>query len=308
MADEAAIVVHPAVVFYRCGLVQLQLQLRDVLSQWFYAVVEQRPLLLDRYAALFGELEHQLQVETLRASMLRRLCELVQLYRRRGEAITPELLRRMCQLVEREYRNYRQGVMSTAATTRGGTATRESERSFEMSQRARQCVDLYRDLVKRLHPDREGDTDLFERYWNIMQQAYEAGDLERLRTVHGIVCIESQFRVGAGETLEGLQRTYRRLLYRLDYERRRLVRLQQQEPWVFAEQLDDLSWIARRRTELEQLIERQRRVAELAIEQLHESDARNWQEYLSRAYTDEVPDDMFADEFFRNTYFSSVRG
>ncbi|GIV53796.1 MAG: hypothetical protein KatS3mg039_0314 [Candidatus Kapaibacterium sp.] len=296
---NAAIVVHPAVLFYRKVIADLQQQLREVLYRWYELVVEERPRLLDRYAELFGELEHTLQVETLRAAQVQRIVELVHLYVRRGEPITASLLHRICQLVERQHRHYRERVEATSRAEQSSHGP-----SVHGVSRAQACAQLYRDLVKRLHPDRSGNADLFERFWSIVQDAYSAGDLERLRAVHGIVCIEAQYRSSEESSVESLITMHRRLLYRIEYEQRRIERMLRQEPFVIAKLLDDPSWIASRRAALERQIERERRAAQRAGDELRRCGAEQWEDHFRTAAADAVPDDIFQDEFLKNTYFS----
>lgn len=296
--SDRAITIHPQVQFLRASIAAVVEELRELLYRWFILTCQERPLLLERYAALFGELEHALQIETLRAWKAQRVCELASLYVRRGEPITPQLLARICQYVERESRRFSEPPQSSTS------ATPAVEGSEYPPTRTRQCVQLYRELVKKLHPDREGDPKLFTLYWSVVQEAYERGDLERLRAVYGIVCIEAHYRVGACDTLETLARTHRRLLYRLDYEQRRLARMQRQEPFSFVALLDDPKWIAARRAQLLEAIERQRRTAELAAAELMRWGAHDWEEKLQSARADAVRDDVFQEEFFKHTYFS----
>jgi hypothetical protein len=305
MTDVGALVIHPAVQFYRLAIVQMRTELREVLCQYLHLVMDVRPYVLDRYAELFGELEHTLQVETLRTAQVQRLCELVELYRRRGEPITDDLLRRICQLVEREHRMYRDRVQPDKASSATQQTSCDQSRA-QQTDRARLCAQLYRELVKYLHPDRDGDADLFARFWSVVQDAYQTGDLQRLRAVHSVVCIEAQYRV-VSASVEEYSRVYRRLLYRLDYERRRLERIAEEEPIAAVAHLDDPTWIAQRRAALQQQIERQRRLAAQAIEHLRLSGAGRWEEHLRSARADHVPDEVFQDTFFEHTYFSPMR-
>jgi hypothetical protein len=296
---DRAITIHPQVQFLRASIAAVVEELRELLYRWFILTCQERPLLLERYAALFGELEHTLQTETLRAWKAQRVCELVSLYVRRGEPITPQLLERICQFVERESRRFSdpppQSSVPTACVADGAE---------NPSTRTKQCVQLYRELVKKLHPDREGDPQLFALYWNVVQDAYGRGDVERLRAIYGIVCIEAHYRAGACDTLQTLERIHRRLLYRLDYEQRRLARMQHQEPFSFAALLEDPHWIAARRAQLLEAIERRRRAAELAAAELMRWGAHDWEEQLQSAKADAVRDDVFQEEFFKHAYFS----
>lgn len=300
-----AVIVHPAVSFYRLMIAQLRHQLRDVLCQWFALVMEERPRVLDRYAELFGALEQELQLATLHAAQVQRIYELVHAYYRRGEPITESLLQRICQFVKWEYRTYRENSPMVASSA---GKKHDAEAAGAQCSRTSQLARLYRDLVKRLHPDREGDADLFERFWVLVQQAYTSGDLERLRSVHGIVCIEAQYRDSVASSVEMLMQMHRRLLYRLDYERRRMARLRSEEPLAFAERMDDPAWVAQRRRQLEQQIERQRRIAALAIEELTRYGAGRWEEHFQRATAESLPNELFQEEFLKHTYFSSMRG
>lgn len=298
-ASDQAITVHPQVQFLRTSIAAVVEELRELLYHWFVLVCQERPLLLERYAALFGELEYALQAETLRAWKVQRVCELVSLYVRRGEPITPQLLQRICQYVERESRRFSDTPLQDSASPAPGADGDEHQKT-----RTQQCAQLYRELVKKLHPDREGDRQLFALYWNVVQEAYGRGDLERLRVIYGIVCIEAHYRAGECQSVEMLARIHRRLLYRLDYEQRRLARMLRQEPFTLATQLEDPAWIAAQRATLEKAIERQRRTAELAAAELLRCGAHGWETMIQSARTDAARDDAFQEDFFKHTYFS----
>lgn len=298
MVNDKAVIVHPVVSFYRGMIAQLRRQLRDVLCQWFALVMEERPRLLDRYADYFGALEQELQSATLRAAQVQRICELVHAYYRRGEPITESLLQRICQLVKWEYQRYAESVPMVAK--------QGADADLTFCSRTKQLVQLYRDLVKRLHPDRERDKDLFERFWVFVQQAYSTGNMERLRTVHGIICIEAQYYDSAGSSVEMLVQLHRRLIYRLDYERRRIERLRYEDPLAIAECIDDPTWVAQRRQHLEQQIEHQRRLTMLAAEELTRYGACKWEEHFQHATAEHLPNDLFQEEFLKHTYFSSM--
>jgi hypothetical protein len=296
---ERAITLHPRVQFLRAAIASIIRELRELLYRWFILTCQERPKLLERYDTLFGDLERALQRETLRTWKVQRVCELVNLFVRRGQHLTPSLLERICQYVEREYRRFQ------AESPRTKSPSRPDAGSDSLSTvRTQQCIQLYRELVKKLHPDREGDVHLFALYWNVVQDAYERGDVERLRTIHGILCIEGHYRIEACDSLESLSRTYRRLLYRRDYEQRRIERMLHEEPFTFATVIDDPTWRATQQAKLAREIERQRRTAELAAAELLRMGAHNWEELLHSASADAIPNDVFQDEFFKHTYGS----
>lgn len=136
------------------------------------------------------------------------------------------------------------------APTQPPHAKREADRLKE----------IYRKLVRQLHPDMNGEFAPREReFWHEIQAAYHARDVERLEAVAarieiGLASASREMPVGV------LLRITRDLRAALQNLRQQLAQLRKQPAWRFQETARDLpAFEARRRRQLEKLLNETRR-------------------------------------------------
>lgn len=111
---------------------------------------------------------------------------------------------------------------------------------------------LYRQIVKKLHPDVAGVTPEFNRFWNNIQDSYKNTDVQRLRVFYQTIVNppeDKQFTDTNREEI-ALKTELQDLEYNLNRLKNRLKQIQNQEPYVFQEKLKDRIWIATRKQKL----------------------------------------------------------
>lgn len=111
--------------------------------------------------------------------------------------------------------------------------------------------ELYRILVRRLHPDMGGSGTARERdLWQQVQDAYKARDLEWLEAIHGR--LEAVHQKGAALSIQLLRRMTEDLLNALLGLRSQLAKHRRHPAWKFHEKTAALvKFEAKRRRELE---------------------------------------------------------
>lgn len=113
----------------------------------------------------------------------------------------------------------------------GSAACEEGDEEKSLSRR---CKDLYRQLVRTLHPDTRADSDpTVGRIWHEVQEAYAAEDLERLQVLAAHAEVHGSLNGAA--TVWELQRVSSELGESVSAIRRELRRARKQPEWGFGQ-------------------------------------------------------------------------
>jgi len=98
---------------------------------------------------------------------------------------------------------------------------------------------MYRQIVKRLHPDIIGETTNFRAFWDNVQISYSKKDIERLRMFYFILCEISNENDSHNEIEE--------LKNFIEKQKKDNENLKTQEPFCFENKLTDQNWIIERK-------------------------------------------------------------
>lgn len=302
------IILHPDIEVLRNRIHTMRSELRAILEEGYQVQNEVRRELLRRYDELFREQEVELQQKTLEAAQIQRRVELFTIRAQRGQRITENDAQLINEMVNGEFRKYRERLkeafqMDVAERNTKAQLKHQKQKNSEGSEVAR----LYKQIVKQLHPDAQGgESEDFQRFWNTVQDAWQRRDLQRIRAIHNMLCIEERIMkdIDLGEEdIERLRVEARRLEMRVDYERRKLLRTKQQDPYSLADKLDNAQWVEQHRKSLSKQRQVQERLIQLAEEQLQAILGSRWDEF--RTTQDEVKKAIdFQDDFMENSYFS----
>lgn len=230
----------------------LRAQLRQVRKELAEMLFEQQQMLLvvgpnleARYQTLVGRYETELQEVRLGTRRLKRMLELQRSAHQRGESQSPQQL---AEQLDRELWEWRRRL----------TEQRDRQEAAEQRLRRLRSADssavlrsLYRQLVKRLHPDLNPDQSENEKQmWFETQQAYQWGDWARLETL--LAVCDEEFP----ETEEELER----LRARRHELSEALLELRERFPHSIATRLDDPEWVQAQTAplKLEIVLERQK--------------------------------------------------
>lgn len=114
----------------------------------------------------------------------------------------------------------------------------------------RELKKLYYALVKRLHPDVNPNvTEDQRRLWMRAQSAYEDGDLSELRAL--ALLAEKSVPIPPSKSLDNLRRDQRVLSGQFNTMLAKVDKIESQPPFTLRRQLEDESWLARRRQEID---------------------------------------------------------
>jgi hypothetical protein len=116
---------------------------------------------------------------------------------------------------------------------------------------------LYRQIVKEIHPDLNGITHNYKVHWNNVQDAYQNKNVFKMRLLYKIICKNNFIdtpNIRNDERI--LNDEIRELEKNISKEKSKINRLFEHEPFVFKDKLDDNHWIADRRAKMEEYLNR----------------------------------------------------
>lgn len=291
-------ITHPDLARVRSRCAELRQRIQRVLEEWHHRTTVEHPQILARYEQHFGALERERQNLALQCAELFRRVELLTVKASRGEVITAETVELINSVVDKEYARMHQRYREAFGTESSAKPSAEHPASRD------ELVQMYRTLAKRLHPDAtdlHGDGSL--QTWHRVQEAYRNRDAARLRTLLTVTGAAPDDHGDDRWSLERWQQEERTLEARLRMEQRKVDRMQVEEPFVYARDLDRPAWVERHRMELEadlqkrraELVEHRRQYRELAGGT--NPPGRNPDSPASQAAQN------FDQDFMENTYF-----
>jgi hypothetical protein len=286
-------IIHPRIVELRGEIQALRNELRECSDEWHRLTVLERPRLTALYSSCFGDLERKLQVLAVSNAELFRRIELLTIKVTRGERLTPETIDYVNMVVDRAYDRFRRRLQETFDMT-----TEERNAASSATQSDGELVSMYRTLAKKLHPDSGADPDVTQNTWHQVQSAYAARNTAQLASLMAVweSRVADDIVLGSMDA-DVLAEERDRLTAHVRREKRKLERLQSEEPFVHASLLEDPSWQDAHRASLLS-----------AIDAKSQEWAKNKQRYQEITGSVDVPgqtkptsDD--GDDFMNATYF-----
>jgi hypothetical protein len=279
----SSIVVHAEIAQCKQECNHLQAQIEECVNQWYHITTTVRDELTEWYSKEFGKQAELIQRLALQDAELFRRVELLTIKVERGETLTPEIIELINIVVDKEYARYYRRLHDAFASSiedREYHARIGSERHDDA-----EMVDMYRKLVKVLHPDATGSTlnqlASGQEMWHAVQAAYKTNNAAQLRSLLVTMGVTQQHE--ESRTLEQWQQLRTKLQATLRLEKRKLQHLLQQEPFSLEQHRYNAEWCDNHRHQLEQTIMRRRKsievyqqaynqlVQEIAPDRLHNS-------------------------------------
>ena len=208
------------------------------------------PQLEARYQAALGRLELQLLSLQIEVQSARRQLELLQSRLNRGEPVTVEWLAGMNAQIAAELREWQQ-KMEKGAQALSAAQDFLANLSTADADEVKRVKNAYRRLARCLHPDASPEnSDLFERYWPVVQEAYLHIDAALIEALLHMVAHAINERTDKLPAIDS-EVEIDRLRHLITTQAERLARLKTQAPYCYAEQLRDEASVATRQAALE---------------------------------------------------------
>lgn len=265
---DTELVLHPHIAALRSQCEALRARLSELLELQAMLVEHTAPRLEALYTEQLGRLELALlEVQARNACLLRRI-ELLRALLNRGEAITPAHRNDIDSQIRREQFEWEERLRAAEHRMRDANALLQAQRLSE--QDAGMLKELYRRLVRRLHPDMTGgETEQYRRYWNEIQSAYHTGDLKYLELLAEIICGEGNGGdLPFASTMGALEAEIQRLMELVRLQVERIAELRRNPPLCYEAQLRDTGWITARQDEIAASIRREEERHAALVEEL----------------------------------------
>lgn len=224
---------------------ELRAELADLLALAHDLLHTVRPNLWALYQSQLGRWELERLKVQFAVARLKRTIELIQADINRGRKPDLPLIER---LVGEDQKLWEERVLQTAADVQAAEERlghlMDDESSAELKR-------LYRDLVKRLHPDLNSEQDEGSRLlWQQVQAAYEESDLEKLRAF-GLLLIQPGGENAEAHAEEDMELKVGVLQKRIDEVRARIVAIRKVPPFDMEQDLLNEVWVAMKRMAIE---------------------------------------------------------
>lgn len=223
------------------------------LQQEYAALVAERdelensegPRLTALYMEAVGQLQYEVLVLQYEIALLKQKRDLLQAYKNRGEKAD---LNYVDEQVETTAKTYKENIQREEEKIKQAKAYIEEQKEEEKKNQEdekRELRDLYRKLVHRLHPDLHPEQTEWEKELFLkVQDAYEKGDLEKLRE------LAQQLEAGMpadavnNETTEEWEERVNQLKEEIAKIREEIEKILQEFPFTYRERLNNPEWIA----------------------------------------------------------------
>ena len=224
---------------------RLQLEYAALVAERDELENSEGPRLTALYMEAVGQLQYEVLVLQYEIALLKQKRDLLQAYKNRGEKAD---LNYVDEQVETTAKTYNENIQREEEKIKQAKAYIEEQKEEEKKNQEnekRELRDLYRKLVHRLHPDLHPEQTEWEKELFLkVQDAYEKGDLEKLRE------LAQQLEAGMpadavnNETTEEWEERVNQLKEEIAKIREEIEKILQEFPFTYRERLNNPEWIA----------------------------------------------------------------
>lgn len=234
---------------------RLQLEYAALVAERDELVNSEGPRLTALYMEAVGQLQYEELVLQYEIALLKQKRDLLQAYKNRGEKAD---LNYVNEQVEATAKTYNENIQREEEKIKQAKAYIEEQKEEEKKNQEdekRELRDLYRKLVHRLHPDLHPEQTEWEKELFLkVQDAYEKGDLERLRDLSQQLEAGMPADVVDNETTEEWEERVNQLKEEITKIREEIARILQEFPFTYRERLNNPEWISQTQNMLRQEI------------------------------------------------------
>ena len=234
---------------------RLQLEYAALVAERDELENSEGPRLTALYMETVGQLQYEVLVLQYEIALLKQKRDLLQAYKNRGEKAD---LNYVDEQVETTAKTYNENIQREEEKIKQAKAYIEEQKEEEKKNQEdekRELRDLYRKLVHRLHPDLHPEQTEWEKELFLkVQDAYEKGDLERLRDLSQQLEAGMPADVVDNETTEEWEERVNQLKDEISKIREEIARILQEFPFTYRERLNNPEWISQTQNMLRQEI------------------------------------------------------
>lgn len=232
---------HPTIVELRARIKQCRAELLNLLNEWHYMQTIVHSRIMFEYENIFGDIEYEIEKKSETAADLER--KLLELSNKSPYNRMHPQSSSYTSAIHKQNDKF-------AFNSKKSPNNNKPFNYCNIKYRNPEIPNLYRALVKKLHPDVCGETETFKMYWDNIQDAYKTGNIRRLRLFHKtLVPNDKEYNSSLAEEIS-LRSEIRDLEYNIEIEKQNIMKLRQEEPFVYEDKLNDYFWVAKRKRKL----------------------------------------------------------
>lgn len=242
---------HPVISELKDKLESCRSTLLDLLNEWHFLKEKASQSIIFTYESLFGDLEYELRKKGKTATELEKRVELLSLKLRKGEKLTEKIIDYINMIVKNDKLKYQCSSVYNQSMSPISANAEPDKNIKSIIEQQYEIPALYRQLVKKMHPDINGNNVYFKKFWNNVQDAYKTNDAERLRMFYESICKtrENSFKDLRSEEVS-LRTEIKQLENNIKYQEEKIKNLQFEEPFNLKDKLNDNYWIESRKRSL----------------------------------------------------------
>lgn len=236
---------------YEDKVTKLKQELLYLVEQWQDLRDDVHPRLMYAYDTLFGSLEFELKKRKQLAKDNSRKLEIINCKLSKGEKIDPESLDFIHNKIDFDNQQSKKKNKNTRINDFFDSYDKKGISSLIPSCEVNdkyELVQIYRDLVKRIHPDVNGNSYNFRRYWHSIQSSYKNSNLSRLRLYHQTLCPNEYKQIKEkSAVLNSLDFQMKELIDSIRKEKNKIQKIREKEPFNLESKFYNEKWINNRR-------------------------------------------------------------
>jgi len=212
-----------------------------------------KPNLEASYYAVIGKEQYRLLLVRNEVLRMRRKIELIRASLNRGEEPELELIE---ERLDEELQQWIEELKELGQKVKW--ADYHNQLPALSAEEAQELKKLYRELVRKLHPDFNKELpENFKYLWERVLTAYQGGDLEELQTLS--LLLSEQENLPEPSTMEQLADDIEKLKEKIEKMLENLAKMQEQFPFNFRDKLNDERWVTAQQEAVEKQIKEMER-------------------------------------------------
>ena len=226
----------------------LKEQLLNLLTIWYKEHTEVFQQIIFIYENIFGDIEVEIEQKEDNAKKLEQKYKMLARYVETNEPIKRQSIEFIDKLLFGKDNILKNKKTSNYHKKYNFTNKNKSHRLDTSFNDEIDIANLYRSIVKKLHPDIIGESNIFNLCWANVQYCYKKQDALRLKMFYLILCCKYENNLNVD--IMQLKKDIDELKSYIEKQNEDIIKLQQEEPYCFKDKLDDKQWIIERKNEL----------------------------------------------------------
>jgi len=221
----------------------LKEQLLNALIVWYKEQTEVLQQILFVYENIFGNIEVEIEQKEKNAKQLEQKYKILARYVDKKEPVSRKSVEFIDKLLFKNDARDKKHTHTNYNYSTNRFFVRDNYQKLDPSVNDDvNITNLYRNIIKQLHPDIIQESNIFNLCWHNVQYCYKKQDVERLKMFYLILCAKYD-ELDLNKVVDELKNC-------IEKQHKEIKELQTQEPFCFKDKLNDSKWITERQNHL----------------------------------------------------------